>query len=338
MSIDDRFDALAETVGGFYRSWLVYLGLELGLFAALRDAGAAGLTAGQLAGRSGCAQDPVAAWIRAAHAAELIDIAADRASVDPDVATILLDDDRPEYLGGQFVWTVVASLDYEGLADFFRSGQPVAERPPRFHRAIEALTAQDIAVFFQEGLAQMPQLAADLALGGRVLDLACGGGRWLVAVARRFPNTTAVGIEFEPDSVARAKAHIADAGLSDRVRIEARDPADLPAGDVFDLVYCQDALHELADPPAALRSAWAALAPGGRLVVLDWCLPEAPEASRTLYGELLWSVNLDEIYQGTSLLTYDGFIRLFEAADLPAPSSIDLPSGATVFYLRREDA
>src|SRR6266699_1432038 len=117
MSIDDRFDALAETVGGFYRSWLIYLGLELGLFAVMRDAGAAGLSASQLAQRSGCAADPVAAWIRAAHAAELIDIAADRASIDPDVATILLDDDRPEYLGGQFVWTVVASLDYEGMTD-----------------------------------------------------------------------------------------------------------------------------------------------------------------------------------------------------------------------------
>ena len=38
---------------------------------------------------------------------------------------VLLDDDRPEYLGGQFVSTVVSSLDYERLTDFFRSGQPI---------------------------------------------------------------------------------------------------------------------------------------------------------------------------------------------------------------------
>lgn len=338
MSIDDRFDALAETVGGFYRSWLIYLGLELRLFATLRDAGDEGLTAADLARRVDCAVAPVAGWIRAAHAAELIELAADRARVDADVASILLDDDRPEYLGGQFVWTVVASLDYEQLADYFRTGTPVARRPPRFHQAIEALTAQDIAVFFQEGLAQMPQLAADLSRGAHVLDLACGGGRWLVAIARRFPAVTAVGTEFEPDSVARARQHVEDAGLPDRVRIDERQPTDLPPDERFDLVYCQDALHELADPPAALAAAWSAVAPGGRLVVLDWCLPEQPETSRTLYGELLWSVNLDELFQGTRLFTYDDFMRLFDQAGLPAPSSIDLPSGATLFYLRQAEA
>ncbi len=67
-----------------------------------------------------------------------------------------------------------------------------------------SLTAQDIAVFFQEGLAALPDLAADLAGGGRVLDVHCGGGRWLIAVATRFPETSLVGVELEPDSLARA--------------------------------------------------------------------------------------------------------------------------------------
>ena len=33
MALDDRFDDLIASLGGFHRSWLVYLGLELGLFA-----------------------------------------------------------------------------------------------------------------------------------------------------------------------------------------------------------------------------------------------------------------------------------------------------------------
>src|SRR5436189_4563996 len=32
MALDDRFDDLIASLGGFHRSWLVYLGLELGLF------------------------------------------------------------------------------------------------------------------------------------------------------------------------------------------------------------------------------------------------------------------------------------------------------------------
>ena len=63
----------------------------------------------------------------------------------------------------------------------------------------------------------MPQLVADLSAGGRVVDIHCGGGRWLIAMARRFPALELVGVEFEPDSVARAKANVAAAGLgSDR--------------------------------------------------------------------------------------------------------------------------
>ena len=45
--------------------------------------------------------------------------------------------------------------------EFFRTGRTIDERPPRFHRAIEAVTVQDIAVFFQEGLADLPDLVTD---------------------------------------------------------------------------------------------------------------------------------------------------------------------------------
>lgn len=49
MRLDDRFDDLVASLGGFYRTWYVYTGLELGLFARLRDAGLNGLTAEELA-------------------------------------------------------------------------------------------------------------------------------------------------------------------------------------------------------------------------------------------------------------------------------------------------
>src|SRR5688572_22091401 len=240
MNAADRFDELAQSLGGFYRSWIVYLGLDLGLFAAVRRAGEAGITLADLAKEAECAPEPVEAWARAAHASALVDFDGQRLRLDEATASVLLDDTRPEYLGGQFVAAVVSSLDYEGLTDFFRTGRPVGERPPRFHRAIEAVTLQDIAVFFQEGLAALPDLAADLARGNRILDVACGGGKWLIAVATRFPRTELVGVEFEPDSVARAMRHVTDAGLESRIRIEARDIPALPYEADFDLVYLQD--------------------------------------------------------------------------------------------------
>lgn len=334
----DRFEELAATVGGFYRSWVVALGLELGFFARIHAAGAAGLTPDALASGTGCRPEPTAAWVRAAHAGDLIGFDGGRATLGEDVAAILLDDTRPEYLGGQFVMAIVSSLDYAGLTGFFRSGTPIAERPPRFHRAIEAVTVQDIAVFFQEGLAELPELAAALNRGGRVLDVACGGGRWLIAVAKRFPGTSLVGVEFEPDSVERARSHVREAGLDARILVEARTIPDMRYREEFDLVYVQDALHELPDPPRSLAAAWAAVAAGGRLVVLEWCLPgdhagvaEPP----SLQAELLWGIQIDELYQGTRMYTCEGYLGLFRDAGLPIPTVVDLRSGASLFVVQR---
>jgi SAM-dependent methyltransferase len=335
MAPTDRFDEFAESLGGFYRSWAIYLGLELGLFAAIRSAGADGITAARLAETSGCAPEPVDAWARAAHAGELVEHDGERIRMTDATASVLLDDTRPEYLGGQFVAAVVSSLDYGVLTQFFRTGRPVAERPPRFHRAIEAVTVQDIAVFFEEGLAALPDLAAALAGGGRVLDVACGGGRWLVAVARRFPATQLVGVEFEPDSVARAMRLVTDSGLGDRVRIEARDIPTLPFRGEFDLVYMQDAVHEMPDPAGSLAAAWAAVAPGGRLVVLEWCLPATVEESRTLQGELFWGIQIDELFQGTRMYSRAGYEQLFARAGVPAPLVVELLSGASLFVVDR---
>jgi SAM-dependent methyltransferase len=336
MGLDERFDELAENLGGFYRSWHAYLGIELGLFDRIRAAGSGGLTPAELAAATGTQLEPVDAWIRGADAGGLVELDGERVRLDDDVASILLDDDRPEYLGGQFVATVVSSMDYEGLTDFFRTGRSVPERPPRFHRAIEAVTVQDIAVFFQEGLAALPELAADLAVGGRVLDVACGGGRWLIAMARRFPAIELVGVEDVPDNVARAVRHVSEAGLDERIRILARDTADLPYPASFDLVYYQDALHELGEPVASLRAAWATVRPAGRLLVLDWCLPDSPDESRTLQGELHWGVQIDELFQGTRMYTRAGFERIFVEAGVPRPQIIDLRSGASLFLAVRD--
>ncbi len=335
MRLDDRFEELAGSLGGFYRAWLVYLGLELGLFARLRDAGSAGLTPAELAASTGTQVHAIDVWVWAADAHDLATFDDGRVRVDPEVGAILLDDTIPDYLGGQFAHAVVASLDWDGMIDFFRTGQPVRDRPDRYRAAIERLTVQDIAVFFQEALAALPQLVADLARGGRVLDVHCGGGRWLIAMARRFPDLRLVGVEFEPDSVERARRNVAAAGLSDRIEIEHGDVEEPGHAGEFDLAYFQYALHTLPDPPRALGAAWAALRPGGRLLVLDWPLPSTVEEFRTRHGELIAGVQLDEVFQGTQLGTRESFLSWFDAAGLAAPESIALPSGASLFAATR---
>ena len=65
--------------------------------------------------------------------------------------------------------------------------------------------------------------------------------------------------------------------------------------------------------------------------MLEWCLPESPAESQSLQAELLWGIQLDELYQGRRMYTHSGYVGLFESAGLPKPAVIDLLSGATLF-------
>ena len=128
MHLDDRFDDLVGSLAGFHGTWLVYLGVELGLFARLRAARPDGLTTAELAAATGCQPVAIDAWAWAADAHELATLDGDRLTVDDDIAVVLLDEQRPEYLGGQFVHSVVASLDWGGDARLLPDRAPIADR------------------------------------------------------------------------------------------------------------------------------------------------------------------------------------------------------------------
>ena len=138
-----------------------------------------------------------------------------------------------------------------------------------------------------------------------------------------------------PDSVARAMRHVTDAGLDKRIRIEAREIPSMPYVEEFDLVYMQDALHELPDPVASLKAAWKAVRAGGRLLVFEWCLPSSLEDSQNLQAQLMWGIQIDELYQGTRMYTHDGYDKMFAEAEVPPPSVVELPSGASLFVVAR---
>jgi hypothetical protein len=69
--------------------------------------------------------------------------------------------------------------------------------------------------------------------------------------------------------------------------------------------------------------------------VLDWPLPSSREESQSRQGELIAGVQLDELYQGTALVTREQYLAWFGEAEVPRPTVIDLPSGASLFVAER---
>jgi SAM-dependent methyltransferase len=121
------------------------------------------------------------------------------------------------------------------------------------------------------------EVAGGLAVG-RALDLGCGEGADVLWLAQR--GFTVTGVDVSATAVDRARAHAAEAGLSEQVTVERHDLArSFPAGE-FDLVSAQY-LHSPAELPRAdiLRRAARAIAPGGTLVVVGHAAlpPWAPD-------------------------------------------------------------
>ncbi|HVI02706.1 MAG TPA: class I SAM-dependent methyltransferase [Enhygromyxa sp.] len=98
----------------------------------------------------------------------------------------------------------------------------------------------------------------------RVLDVGCGGGRFAIRLAERYPDITVVGLDLSPEQIARARRRGAD--LAERVSFVEGSATDMPfeVGE-FDLVYSLGSLKHWPDHAQGLRECVRVLNPGGRL-------------------------------------------------------------------------
>lgn len=93
--------------------------------------------------------------------------------------------------------------------------------------------------------------------GKRVLDVGCGYGGVLAALAEKHPLSRALGLDLDPEMVLHGRARC-PAG----VILENRDFFALE-GETFDLILLRDVLEHIVDVEGALGKAARLLAPGG---------------------------------------------------------------------------
>jgi demethylmenaquinone methyltransferase/2-methoxy-6-polyprenyl-1,4-benzoquinol methylase len=126
---------------------------------------------------------------------------------------------------------------------------------------------------------------AALSRGQRVLDLCGGTGDLSVALAgAQMPPSFVVCCDFSQPMLTLATAKFARKRLGDRLTSVEGDALRLPFRDgTFDAITVGFGVRNLADMSVGFREMLRVLAPGGRLVVLEFSRPTGWLLSR-LYG------------------------------------------------------
>ena len=112
--------------------------------------------------------------------------------------------------------------------------------------------------------------------GDRVVEIGCGTGRNLVALARRYPGVHLYGIDASAVMLRSAAVHIRRAGLESRIRLAYGLGEQLDARAMFGLERPFDsalisyALTMIPGWPVVVERAMAQLRPAGRLAVVDF--------------------------------------------------------------------
>jgi ubiquinone/menaquinone biosynthesis C-methylase UbiE len=122
---------------------------------------------------------------------------------------------------------------------------------------------------------------ADLRPGHRVLDVGCGTGNLLRSTGECHPGVELVGLDPDPEALARAGRKARRAGLT--VRLDRGFAQELPHPDgSFDRVFSSLMLHHLdgASKDAMLAEVRRVLRPDGLLILADAVLDHHDHAPR----------------------------------------------------------
>ncbi len=105
------------------------------------------------------------------------------------------------------------------------------------------------------------------------LDVGTGVGTIAIQMCRLFPTLHVVGLEPQDAPMAEARRNVTAANLGDRIELRAQRIEDLADREVFDLVWLPQVFLPREVLERGLRRAWAALRPGGWILLIAYSTP-----------------------------------------------------------------
>ncbi|MFN0060122.1 MAG: class I SAM-dependent methyltransferase [Planctomycetota bacterium] len=248
---------------------LISIGDELGLYRALTKRP---LTAAELAADTSTNERYIREWLGAQAAGGYVDYdpASDRYSLNAEQALCLADPNGPVDLPGAY--SIVQDLFHvrQRALDNFRTGRGMEwgeHHACLFHGTERFFRASYNANLLGSWLPALHGVVEKLERGGKAADVGCGHGASTILMAKAFPRSQFIGIDYHAASIDTARERAKVAGVSN-ARFEIADATAYSAVDL-DFIAFFDCLHDMADPVGAARHARAALTAEGSCMIVE---------------------------------------------------------------------
>lgn len=280
---DALMGRLLESAIGTFNIFSVHIGGRLGFY---RELATGPLTASGLAARTNTQQRYVREWLEQQTVAGILRVddpgsapEERRFTLPEGHREVLTDRESLNFLAPLAQITVGALSPLDKLLAAFRNGGGVAYEDYGVD-LVEGQAGMNRAAFLyqlgQEWLPAIPDVHERLqGEDARIADLGCGAGWSSIGMANSYENARVDGFDLDRASIELARKNVAEAGLSDRVRMEVRDAGDPELAGKYDLVVALECVHDMSDPVSALRAMKRLAKAGGAVIVVDEKVGEA---------------------------------------------------------------
>lgn len=249
----------------------ISIGHRAGLFEALARLRNGG-TSEEIAVEAGLDPRYVEEWLGAVAAGGLVELRGEEGTyhLPKGYAELLTWRGATGNLSVIMQWIPLLCRVEDRLLGCFREGGGLGyDEYPRFQETMAELSGQTVvAALFDAILPLDPGLLPGLRFGLDVLDVGCGQGRAVLAMASEFPSSRFHGIDISREAIERARRDAREMGLLN-ARFSVADAALLDEPESFDLVTAFDAIHDQAHPARVLTNIRRALRPDGLFLMQD---------------------------------------------------------------------
>jgi SAM-dependent methyltransferase len=262
---------LFTKLDGAVTAGMVHLGDQLGLYAAMKSAGAP-LTSTELAERAGLHERWVREWAYNQAAAKLIEVDDEqRFSLTAESEAVLATPDHPAFGMGMFHRLPEMMESLVRVRESFVTGLGYdydshgVEGAVGIERSFEPWSN---AFLVPTVLPALDGVVDRLAAGAHVADIGCGAGSAVLLMAEAFPKSRFVGYDISRYALDRAIDKKLDSGLTNATFCDPRD-SPLPTDHSVDLVTTFDCIHDMTHPLQMMESIRAAIVDDGTWLLVD---------------------------------------------------------------------